>query len=450
MLDSVLQRISPTPEEQEELRRVSNELRLLIEKHVKNVDSRIFVRVLGSSARNTWLRYEKDIDIFVFFPTEYTKSQLEDITTEAAKRVLESWEKHYAEHPYVRGVFKGYEVEVVPCYAVASAKDKKSAVDRTPFHHEYVANRIKGKEDDVRLLKQFLKGIGAYGAEAKVQGFSGYLCELLIIKFGSFMNLIEAASQFKHGVVLYLEKPPKDLKKFKGDAMIFIDPVDENRNVASAVSEEKFSLFVHACREFLKNPRESFFFPKPRVVKKERIAELIKRRRTGFIAVSFEKPDVVDDILYSQIRKALKLIRGYFNQREFRVYGSAYHVDSSIVFLFELESLELPEAKVHLGPFIGSSHEERFLSKHSNSQRALTKPFIQGRRWAVVLRRRITTAEECLRWALSMPMPSHIASALKKGYKILQDMEVLNLDKNFLAEYLDPRFPWEREDENAQ
>ena len=31
-----------------------------------------------------------------------------------------------------------------------------------------------------------MQGIGVYGAEIKVGGFSGYLCELLVMKYGGF------------------------------------------------------------------------------------------------------------------------------------------------------------------------------------------------------------------------------------------------------------------------
>jgi hypothetical protein len=46
---------------------------------------------------------------------------------------------------------------------------------------------------------------------------------------------------------------------------VFIDPVDSNRNVASALTKEKFDLFIKACKKYIKNPKVTFFFPKPLV-----------------------------------------------------------------------------------------------------------------------------------------------------------------------------------------
>jgi tRNA nucleotidyltransferase (CCA-adding enzyme) len=41
-----------------------------------------------------------------------------------------------------------------------------------------------------------MKGTGVYGAEAKVEGFSGYLTELLVINYGSFPKALEAVFIF--------------------------------------------------------------------------------------------------------------------------------------------------------------------------------------------------------------------------------------------------------------
>ena len=43
--------------------------------------------------------------------------------------------------------------------------------------------------------------------------------------------------------------------------LTFIDPIDSDRNVASALSIEKFELFIKACKEYIKNPKITFFFP---------------------------------------------------------------------------------------------------------------------------------------------------------------------------------------------
>ena len=48
-----------------------------------------------------------------------------------------------------------------------------------------------GSEEAKRFFKEFLKAIGAYGANSAIGGFSGYLVEILCIKYGGFLNLVK-------------------------------------------------------------------------------------------------------------------------------------------------------------------------------------------------------------------------------------------------------------------
>ncbi|HQQ25676.1 MAG TPA: nucleotidyltransferase domain-containing protein, partial [Methanomassiliicoccales archaeon] len=130
--------------------------------------------LVGSVAKGTYVG-EPDIDLFVLFPEDVERKDLERVGLRIGQEVL-GGETRYAEHPYTHGEMDGFEVDLVPCYEVKDASQIRSAVDRTPFHTRFVLSHLDdGKRDQVLLLKQFMKGIGVYGAEAKVQGFSGYL-----------------------------------------------------------------------------------------------------------------------------------------------------------------------------------------------------------------------------------------------------------------------------------
>jgi len=48
----------------------------------------------------------------------------------------------------------------------------------------------------VRLLKKFLIGTGIYGAEIAKEGFGGYVAEVFVLHYGSFLGVLEAASNF--------------------------------------------------------------------------------------------------------------------------------------------------------------------------------------------------------------------------------------------------------------
>ncbi len=447
----VLEKIKPNEEEKREILKIAEEI-------VKNINEAGYeAKLLGSVSRDTWLKYEKDLDIFVFLEEEKSRDEIKEIIKNIGEKVLERYEMRFAQHPYVRGYYKGYAVEIVPCYKIESTKKLKSAVDRTPFHDSFVKEHINGKQDEVRLLKQFLKGIGIYGAEAKVQGFSGYLCELLIIKFGSFENLLENAKKWKFNEFLYITEIEDKIiehlrERFKNDALVFIDPTDVRRNVASALSKENFYKFIYAAKEFLKyddNKKIKFFFPNKRKADKEEVLRKFKERGTEVVAVLFEKPDVVDDILYPQLRKSMKAIINAIKNADFKLVDSTFFVKNKVMLLFEVESLRIPSAKLHKGPRVNSLNEIRFLEKYEKALESLCKPFIRDDSWFVYLRRRYTNIAIYLKRFLennlkTKGIASHVAEALSKGFIILTNEDAFKdefLDD--LLNYFDPIFPWE-------
>ena len=242
--EDVLAKVRPTQEEESFIGSAVEELveRVLATSIAKQVE---FKPVLvGSIAKGTHLK-NPDIDLFLMFDPGVPREKLEEYGVRIGKEAIGGRE-HYAEHPYIRGEFNGLKVDVVPAYRITDAAQKMTAVDRTPFHTEFVQKHLASdKKDDVRLLKSFMKGIGVYSAEARVQGFSGYLCELLVIRFGGFRDVLEAAGKWKKGVCLAFEQQ-SDIKF--DEPMVFIDPVDAGRNVASAVSLHSLSLFIVSAR----------------------------------------------------------------------------------------------------------------------------------------------------------------------------------------------------------
>jgi tRNA nucleotidyltransferase (CCA-adding enzyme) len=244
-------------------------------------------------------------------------------TISIGRNILEKPEEYYAEHPYIRGYYHHHQVEVVPCYNIENASQKLSAVDRTPLHTKYVKEHLQEKQKpEVRLLKKFLQGIGCYGAEAKIEGFSGYLCEILILKYGSFRKLLESAQLWKTRETLTLQAG--DYPSFD-TALTFIDPIDKTRNVASALSEEKFNLFVKACQEYLKEPRFTFFFPNPiQQWNLNEIQSAMEQQPAKYIGVKIHKPDIIDENLYPQIRKTVRSIREMCERHDFVIYDTIF------------------------------------------------------------------------------------------------------------------------------
>jgi len=79
-----------------------------------------------------------------------------------------------------------------------------------------------------------------------------------------------------------------------------IDPTDRNRNVAAAVSPASLKRFIYICRRLIKKPSREFFLRRPELFEEK----LMKAARTDPVfLVSMPRPEVVDDVLWGQLRK---------------------------------------------------------------------------------------------------------------------------------------------------
>ncbi len=131
LLGNVLKKIEPSEKELKAEENIAKEIIAKIKKiNGKHVD----VILAGSIARQTHLKNDRDIDIFVMFPEHIEREEFEKEGLRIGKLVFKGhkWEKAYSEHPYIRGNIRGFDVEIVPSYKVKNSEEIKSAVDRTP------------------------------------------------------------------------------------------------------------------------------------------------------------------------------------------------------------------------------------------------------------------------------------------------------------------------------
>ncbi len=454
--------VTPSKKEQEEMRKIVS---LVFEK-TKEIASKHGAKplVAGSVTRNTWLPNKKEFDIFVMFDPSISREELEakglEIGKEVAKAIKGKAIIEYAEHPYVNIKYKDYEIDIVPCYELPSVEKIKSAVDRTPFHVRYLEKNLKKEmQKEVRLLKGFLKAIDAYGADIKTQGLSGYACELLIIHFKTFLNCIKEFAKMNFGMIIDIEnywqnKRKELIKMFKGHPLILIDPVDRKRNVASALSTENFFRIAKFSKQFLEKPSIKYFKKiEPKPYSLEKLKKVIDKRETKMFLIVFEKPDVVDDILYGQLRKFANRIESILEETkyEFVVFDKDFFVDENknkVYVLLEMEVWDLPNIQKRIGPVVFDKvNSKRFLKQH---EKALIKPYVENGRWVAIVKRKFKTAKEKIKDSLSKPekillakgIPSHIAKSIAKDFKIYEESKIIKLAKNkefnkFLVKYLE-------------
>ncbi len=262
--------------------------------------------VVGSIARNTWVRGDRDLDVFLLFSPEMSRDALETEGLSLARKIASQFTKavreKYAEHPYINACIDSVDVDLVPCYKVDSAERIQSAVDRTPFHTRYITDKINGLIDDVLLLKRFTKAGGIYGSDQMTEGFSGYLCELLVLHYGGFSPLIAAAAEWRPHIVIDIEH---HVAKAFDEPLVVIDPVDPKRNVAAAVSLDRMVEFVELARGYLNAPSPAYFaLPTPQIISREELGTLLEQRGTSLFAITFATPPYIEEIVVPQLKRS--------------------------------------------------------------------------------------------------------------------------------------------------
>ena len=435
--EQILSEIKPTPEECAEIVAKAERLKVKADKYLKDHQIRAEARFVGSVGKGTFLR-EPDIDLFLLFDTEVPREEMEKEGLQAGKDLV-GGVMMFAEHPYTTGIFEGLEVDMVPCYAVETPNHIRTSVDRTPFHADYIINHTDEKlRDDIRLMKRFMKGIGTYGAEPDVRGFSGYLCELITIKYGGFLWAVRRAAQWKVGTTVFIEEKGEPMK----GPLVFYDPVDKNRNVASAVHEDTLSRFISACKDYLENPDRRFFFPNKRTAPpaEELMAEW-KQRDTGLLLLTFDRPDIIPENLHAQVWKSQYAVEKKLNSYGFEVLRAEHGEDEKKVsLLFELSSFTLPALFTHDGPPVHVETAEGFLEKWMDNE--FGRPFIADGRWRVVSRRPFTDAAEMISAeAHHAGLGKAIDPASMSIYS--QEDAVKKADPVMLAQLFNPLMPWE-------
>lgn len=448
----VLERVRPPEDQLKKLEEITRDLSARVREIGKYFDLAVEPFLAGSVAKGTCLK-DPDVDLFILFPSDVPLDTVTGKGMAIARSIIEGQER-YAQHPYLRGSYEGFNVDLVPAYRLPDTSSLMTAVDRTPFHVNYI-NRVLMKEqrDEVRLLKQFMKGIGKYGAEEAVQGFSGYLLELLVIHFGTFHAVLKGLSDYVPGTrldtfhLLRDDELPEseDVGTFE-DPMVFIDPVDLKRNVASPVSIDSLGFTIQAAREYLKRPRMTFFFPNPPdVLSRQRLEGLVRDRETTLTGIKLPVFHENADVVHGQLRKSVRAITRLCNRSGFPVLHSGYNVlGKECVMLFEFEVSHLPVIYVHHGPRVGEGNEREFLEKWSQSERTLVGPYVEDGNWRVDVIRGQTTVEELLYTEIpTLSLGKHINEVVAKDLHIMRQDELMNkLYRPTLTRFFLRRPPW--------
>jgi tRNA nucleotidyltransferase (CCA-adding enzyme) len=300
ILNEILREITPTKREIELINNLTKKIKNLLQNKAKELNLNYTkIEPQGSTGiKQTQLRNDFDIDLFIglnysTYSKKYqglSKNKLKKESKKDFSSLCNNWilkslaleEFHnprllYAEHPYVTVDYilnsTEVKIDIVLYFDLDLEYIKKNgpitAVDRSPWHGIFVRDELNlNQKNDVRVLKQFFKACYSYGDKSAVGkvGFIGYSAELLIYYFKDLINLFKNFNEMDNKPLDYYDRNIEDLRKiihFQNDYLIIVDPIDKNRNVASAISERAYKYCNQKIGEFLKNPSAEFFKIKP-------------------------------------------------------------------------------------------------------------------------------------------------------------------------------------------
>ena len=435
----VLKQITPTREERAKVEAITRKLEQKVASACKEEGVAAVVRVEGSVAKDTWIRENPDIDIFMRLPTSIPRKNLGDIGLKIAKKAADTYEQieRFAEHPYLELIVEGYRVDIVPCYD-ARPGEWQSATDRTPYHTNYIKKHLtEDLHGEVRLLKKFMQNIGVYGAEIKVGGFSGYLCELLIMNYGSFNETIQAFAHHNKRLIIdikgYYAQRQNELSLLFPEPLVIVDPVDKGRNAASAVQPEKLHILAGAARAFLKKPDIAFFYPpKIQALPLSELKRQLQSRGSCTVFLVIDQVSAVPDVLWGQLYHTKRSLHKLLMLNDYNILKDAVWSNEKTltIFIFELEQQVLPNIKKHLGPPLEREAEcETFLAKYAENKQVISGPYIEDGRWMAEVPRKTTDAVAFLREKLAdggknSGVAELVAKSIRKNLSVLVNTEI--------------------------
>jgi tRNA nucleotidyltransferase (CCA-adding enzyme) len=382
----ILSEIRPSIQENKLLDEVSGSIIKILSKNAAELGVNVQAVLGGSASRGTNMKGSHDLDFFIRFGSE---KDINDYYKPLIAKSFGNFKIVHGTREYFSGIFSGFKVEFVPSIKYDSPNKAINSADISFFHINYLKKHFQknpGLRDDVLLLKQFLKANDVYGAESARCGFSGYVCELMIIYFKGFYNMLKYFESSQPKIVIDIEKHYKSdeeaIKIFNKNKiagpLIVVDPLLSQRNAASCVSLESFSQFLFKARLFLRNNDPKLF--NIRGLKLELVKERSARRATKLIFFKLKQSDDFDILKAKALRK-LNQIESSLKKEGYGIYTFGVTDDSYAY--FEMESIKVSRAKKHLGPLVWCEPDNfsEFVQKWNS--KGLSKPYVFGSRLAV-------------------------------------------------------------------
>ncbi|MGV8171949.1 MAG: nucleotidyltransferase domain-containing protein [Candidatus Woesearchaeota archaeon] len=368
----------------------------------------------GSIAKETFLKDDYDIDLFIRFNKSYYNKDISGISENILKQICEKFkivlERIHGSRDYFQfRIIKEKKIllfEVIPVILV-HAQDYQQAeniTDLSPEHVTWVKKYTTKNPKlirDIRIAKQFCKANKVYGAESYINGFSGHIIDILIIYYGSFLNMLNSFSKYNiekidKPIIIDIEKnldnPLKQLNKNKITPLIIVDPIQKDRNSAAALSKKRLMIFVDAAKKFLDKPSKTFFEIKIFNIEDEITRSLnalkISERNTKIILMDIDVTEGSKDVVGTKALKAYETIIEHMKMYGFDVLNSDWNLihEEKRAEAYIITSSKISNKILHEGPPATAREDyKRFVEKHTASGHEIL--YKDGRAYTLVPRK---------------------------------------------------------------
>jgi len=387
ILKEVLEDITPSKEERKETLSIVNDFLTKLNSSLRKSKASAKAVLGGSYAKDTWLKGDYDVDVFVQFAMKYKNDDLSGMLAKA----LKSWkaERVHGSRDYFWVKQKQFKFEIVPVLAIRKAEDAQNVTDFSPLHVQWVNRNGKKHKEDIRLFKKFCKAQGVYGAESYIRGFSGHVVDILVTYYRGFVPLLKAASGWKPKTIIdyyhhYDKKALFVLNKSKIQGpLIIIDPVQKERNAAAALNIDKYHGLVIAAQKFLKKPSREFFV--------ETEVDLGKLAKRGHVLQFCAKaPKGKEDVVGTKLLHVFEYLKRYLDEFDIVASGWRWNKGAHAEYWYVVKTRTLPATMIRAGPPLELTHSVKQFKK------AHKKTFVRDHRLMAEIKRPWRTPEEAV------------------------------------------------------
>ncbi len=349
ILEEVSKKITPSQKEKLALDENLLEFERKLRPKLKKYKAKLFVG--GSLAKQTLIKRDTkyDIDIFIMFNYQKYKNKSKELSKYLSS-ILKSAKLKYillkGSRDYFQCNFKGLRIELIPILEIKKPSQALNITDISPLHVIYILNQIKKKKkiaNEIRIAKAFCYGTDCYGAESYIKGFSGYVLEVLVSYYGSFLKFVKAASRWKiptkteNRIVIdprrYYKSKNKIFKELNEaklkSPLILIDPVQKERNAAAALNFKTFIRFIKACKDFLAKPSEKFFFREAFDINAWK--KKAKKQKAKLVILKTISTKKKKDIAGAKLKKFYEFLFFYMKKNGFKVLSGEFDFDEKTI-----------------------------------------------------------------------------------------------------------------------